>query len=532
MNDLLWSSKDEILNLYDGQALDHSKFKARRKAYVFIAKNSELLIFEGAAAENFVASFIVKQLENEIKGVVANPGNIKGTVKVLKYGVATFDKVSQLIKKMNKGDILVAETTSPEIITACKKASAILTNQGGLLSHAAIISREMGIPCIVGLENITELVGDGDQIEVNGDNGTVNILESKETKKGASKTIYLSKTFTRDHILMYGLLWHDSDFRHIAELWGRTIKNFVIIMTPGRHLLESWYDVAELDWLYDWVARQCNENPRYWPLVKKRFYTGLKPILPYLQNKKQLQTINDFKKYYSACLKWQSPAESMLFIPDFKVPADVKSEAIEIRTKTQHLTEAVDQPITRFFKKKLPEYQDLARFIMPDEVVKLAHGKLSAFEIEDIRARQNGCALFRGKVILFKDLPKELAKAGLKFEEEEKIEATQLKGTCVFPGRVRGTVKVILRHDHIAKLKKGEILVSDMTTPVFVPAIRKAGAIVTNEGGSTCHAAIIAREMKKPCVVGTQIATRVLHDGDIVEVNADKGIITIIKHNN
>ncbi|GAG15482.1 unnamed protein product, partial [marine sediment metagenome] len=53
--------------------------------------------------------------------------------------------------------------------------------------------------------------------------------------------------------------------------------------------------------------------------------------------------------------------------------------------------------------------------------------------------------------------------------------------------------------------------------------------IVTNEGGITCHAAVISRELNKPCIIGTQVATEVLKDGDLVEVNADKGVIKIVK---
>lgn len=65
--------------------------------------------------------------------------------------------------------------------------------------------------------------------------------------------------------------------------------------------------------------------------------------------------------------------------------------------------------------------------------------------------------------------------------------------------------------------------------PPLVPAMNRAAAIITNTGGITCHAAIVSREMKKPCIIGTKIATRVLKDGDLVEVDADKGVVRIIK---
>ena len=68
-----------------------------------------------------------------------------------------------------------------------------------------------------------------------------------------------------------------------------------------------------------------------------------------------------------------------------------------------------------------------------------------------------------------------------------------------------------------------------MTTPDYLPNMKKALAFVTDEGGITCHAAIVAREMRKPCIIGTKVATRVLKSGDLVEVDAEKGIVTILE---
>ena len=75
--------------------------------------------------------------------------------------------------------------------------------------------------------------------------------------------------------------------------------------------------------------------------------------------------------------------------------------------------------------------------------------------------------------------------------------------------------------------KKGDIIITPMTTPDMMLALNLASAIVTDEGGVTCHAAIISRELKKPCVIGTKIATKYIKDGDMVEVDADNGIVKI-----
>ena len=68
-----------------------------------------------------------------------------------------------------------------------------------------------------------------------------------------------------------------------------------------------------------------------------------------------------------------------------------------------------------------------------------------------------------------------------------------------------------------------------MTTPEMVPIMKKASAFVTDEGGVTCHAAIISREMRKPCIIGTKVATQLLKDGDMVEVDANSGFVKILK---
>lgn len=110
-----------------------------------------------------------------------------------------------------------------------------------------------------------------------------------------------------------------------------------------------------------------------------------------------------------------------------------------------------------------------------------------------------------------------------------KHEDVEIKGSIAFKGKVSGVVKIVTHSDDINKVNKGDILVSQMTFPSFISAMQKAEAFVTDEGGITCHAAIIAREMKKPCIIGTKNATKVLKDGDVVEVDANNGIVRIIK---
>lgn len=100
-----------------------------------------------------------------------------------------------------------------------------------------------------------------------------------------------------------------------------------------------------------------------------------------------------------------------------------------------------------------------------------------------------------------------------------------LRGTPASSGIIIGKVSLVLGPSQCAKMKKGNILVTEMTNPLYMPAIRKAKAIITDVGGLLCHAAITAREMKIPCIVNTKRATKVLKNGQNVIVNSNKGEI-------
>lgn len=127
-------------------------------------------------------------------------------------------------------------------------------------------------------------------------------------------------------------------------------------------------------------------------------------------------------------------------------------------------------------------------------------------------------------------LVKKLADIYLKINIKK---TTEIKGLVVSKGKnpkIRGRVKIIQNpFKEAQKMKKGDILVAGMTSPEYIVAMRRAAAVITDHGGMTAHAAIVSRELNIPCIVNTKIATRVLKDGDLVEVDANKGVVKIIK---
>ncbi len=173
-------SRTEILALFDNVHVDDAEIERRNVAFYMWGKGEGVVIKTGAEAKKDIEVFVsemAREHSEMIQGTSAHKGKARGTARVTTYSFDNFDAVHQFMERMQNGEILVAETTSPELMTACQKAAGIITDQGGMLSHAAIVSRELNIPCIVGTSNATEIIKDGDLVEIDGATGMVHILE-------------------------------------------------------------------------------------------------------------------------------------------------------------------------------------------------------------------------------------------------------------------------------------------------------------------------------------------------------------------
>lgn len=135
--------------------------------------------------------------------------------------------------------------------------------------------------------------------------------------------------------------------------------------------------------------------------------------------------------------------------------------------------------------------------------------------------------IFKGKDI--KLLKQKVNDYCLSFVKEKMQNANVISGTSVNGGIVKGKAKIIKTMKDLDKIHTGDILIADMTSPDYVTVFNKVAAFVTDEGGLTCHAAIVSKEFNVPCIVGTQFATQILKDNTFIEVDANNGIITILQ---
>lgn len=124
-----------------------------------------------------------------------------------------------------------------------------------------------------------------------------------------------------------------------------------------------------------------------------------------------------------------------------------------------------------------------------------------------------------------KEINSYLEEENIVFQNNSSENSSKISGRSASSGIVKGRAVLVLSSDDLSKVKKDSIIISTMTSPEFVVVMEKAKAIVTDEGGMSSHAAIVSREMGIPCIVGTENATKILKDGDLIEVDANEGIV-------
>ena len=145
--------------------------------------------------------------------------------------------------------------------------------------------------------------------------------------------------------------------------------------------------------------------------------------------------------------------------------------------------------------------------------------------LQELRDRYDGCALYTTELSISVFTKADFTMIKGEVERFLHIDVSEVRGTVAHKGKASGVVRICRTPADIAAFPAGAILVAPMTRPEFLPAMQRAAGIVTDEGGITSHAAIVARELRKPCIIGTKIATRIFKDGDRVELNTEKGVV-------
>jgi len=514
-------TQKQINNLLLGKKIDLEKIKMQYKHHLCYFNGDEVVTISEKKAQEFIDNNVSEEkieIENSeiITGNTAFNGKVIGIVKVIN------DKTT--MDKMNNGDILVSVATSPNIVSAMKKAGAIITDEGGLTCHAAIVSRELEVPCVVGTKFASKVLKDGDLVEVDADNGVVRILERKNEKK----IKIFSKSFSRPYPITQMEAYYDMLDIFQKDLGYSTKPLFVY--NKNKKLVEVYFQQDELKKLFKMMGAYASDEKIFKNIVED-FRYSTKKIMPFLKGKKVKR--EELKKLYNLFVRFYVGTAYMWVLPDLDNVSDkLKKDALLLRQETEKYSSERDELFINVFSEFYSNIEKDAIFVTLEEVLL----KIDEKEIlKRVKDRSEGFVYYNRKIINNEEIESFLNENGLVIEVEKKqsdeIEFV-VKGITAQLGKVSGIVKIVYVNEDLDKVKEGDILVSPMTRPDFLPAMKKSNAFVTDEGGITCHAAIVSRELGKPCIIGTKNATQILKDGDLVEVDADNGVVRILERKN
>jgi len=172
--DLFFYTYSEMKRLFKKKKANGIVVQNRSKGYALLILNNKELLFVGEKFRKLFKEIVLVKKSKELTGMVAMKGKVKGKARLILHSKRV---IAKDVAKFKKGEILVTEMTRPDTVLACRKAVAIITDEGGITSHAAIIAREFKIPCVVGTKIATQIIKTGDLVEINGDTGVVSILK-------------------------------------------------------------------------------------------------------------------------------------------------------------------------------------------------------------------------------------------------------------------------------------------------------------------------------------------------------------------
>lgn len=284
-------------------------------------------------------------------------------------------------------------------------------------------------------------------------------------------------------------------------------KSLVKLIKKDETLIKKWCDTIKVntDSLISFIKRQPNNLEK----IKNNYPQFLKMF-------------HNYPAHYVAVKQTPNFLSPELFKKFIPLCDDSRLYSENLYTETEEFM----RKFAALIGKKTKYTADEILSCTAEEFAKyLKSGKLPNKKVLAHRFKTNALIFEKGSRILV---------TGRIVQHLERIligslKAKEIHGTTAYPGHVQGKVRIVLNPLKIKQFDEGDVLITGMTRPEFLPLMKKSSAVVTDAGGILCHAAVVAREMKIPTIIGTEKATKVFKDGDLVVVDANKGVVRMIK---
>lgn len=337
--------------------------------------------------------------------------------------------------------------------------------------------------------------------------------------------IVYEKVYLRENSLVALQIWHEHQTGPIRELWGDDYPPFIW------HVQEGVSSVYMKQGTFDGVEEACRRRVsedssfiRHWLARYEKILERLEQIW---KTRAALATHEALLEFCHHMTHGWVGLEVTYFAPmlsEEHLNAEDRRACLHLRERAVAFLDDSDHIILSTLRSLYPKLGPLVHFIGLDE--------LRAKQIpsqEELEQRSRHFILHKDAIHTRITLPAFLKTQNITLKEESPEREDELKGQVAMPGKVAGRAYVLLKKSEVDRVHEGDILVSGMTIPDYLPAMKRAAAFVTDEGGVTCHAAIIAREFGKPCIIGTKFATQLIQTGDWIEVDAEEGTVKIQK---
>ena len=335
------------------------------------------------------------------------------------------------------------------------------------------------------------------------------------------------KIFTREFSVPWLQIWYQGEAKMPKPWNGKTNPSYpYIVFLRHDDTVTSFYDREGLDWSRDSVLSEIRNDSKFVLAIAGKVKPILDKVSFYTKSKStpKLDTLVSFLDFFQKSYPWLLALWEVGESDPRKIEGLDVDMLLSIKESAVTLTDDIDNYILESLNRIYKETVGLNQVVTIDEI---KSGKIPSMSV--LKERDRGFLYTDGTFYIPINIKWFEQKFGLKLDlVDPKKKVDKFKGRSASPGQAKGKVRLIMSVKHMDNFEEGEILVSPMTMPDFVPAMAKSAAIVTDEGGITCHAAIIARELGKPCIVGTKIASEVLKNGDVVAVDADVGVVKII----
>lgn len=384
------------------------------------------------------------------------------------------------------------------------------------------------------------------------------IFSEDLSKYSDAELLLLFKKFTE----IYRAVWHEAIFLDSFDYYGEEIlrkaidkekkdingNDLEILLTPPKpsFLQKERRDLLKLAEIISRKKISRNEINKYLQVIVKNYYWlqndfakvhylnqwhFLKKIQEIIRDKKKLQ---EEKEMRLRLAKLESRKKKI--IRKYKFSKDfvnvVRFLAIlgnfrDARKSYNQMAGNTLRKIAEEFSRRSGLEINTVEYMFHWEIKDIF--KLTKQRIRGIESRPRGWLYFMTGPNTFEAIKGKQANGLNNYLKKLVSRKINLKGMLAYAGVVEGKVKIIRDQNDFHKMKKGNILVAPNTRPEFLPVIKIASAIITDEGGMTCHAAIVSRELKIPCVVGVQGATSILKNGERIRVNSKIGMIEQLK---